>query len=438
MYGPPAVGNGLGGLPRRASVTVSTAKQYPLKLQAVGNAITYTAAAPINTLGQAVPTGAGTGAVLFNASTTAPYGAPKGFAYDKNAGMLSWATNGTQGTAGNSLISSQAFAGGMIYFNSNATVGPIYIATTNGATTTVSTLVTIPSSGTLVGGDSYSGLTAVVAMGASSTYYPRCFDAYGNLVILYRATISAASWLCAFVINAGGTVINSQKLFVLNSSGASYTTSDFWIVRSGTGFIVGASYRATTSYMNIWNVTADFVTATAIGPSSSYTMTSGGTPGTSTFNASSTTVSISTYDPSDYKGKIWGATLDSNGAAVSHAATPTPVDIQAYSALHEYNIPEYFDPANNFYYGTTPAISFPTSSDNPGYFGTAVVWSPSSAISNSSMGVVNTQLVTAATTDIELNGVVFSNLGYLGDGYWALVWSVATVNQLKAKLYKEV
>jgi len=435
----PVVGNGLGGLPRRATVTVSTAKQYPVKLQAVGNTITYSGSTSAPTLlSQPISTGARTGALLFRANTTAQYGAPKGFSFDVNVGMLSWATNGTQGTSSNELMSGQAFAGGMAYFDSTGTAGAIYVATTNGTDTFVTTLTTVPSSGTLSGGESYSSLTVVKGMNSDDGRYPRCFDAYGNMVILYRATISAASWLCAFVINAGGTIINSRKLFVLDSTGASYNSSDFWIIRSGIGFVIAANYRDTTSRMNIWNANSDFTTVTAIGPSSTYTMPSGGAPQTSTFNNSSTTVAISAYT-SDGIGKIWGAALNTNGAAIEHSSTPALVTINAYSSLHQYGLPAFFDPANNFYYGSSQSTTgFPTSNNSASDMQMGVAYGVGAAMGDSNMAVVLQQPIAAASTDSNPNGISGSTIGYLGNGYWACVWSVQTINTLNARLFKEV
>jgi len=430
----PVVGNGLGGLPRR-TISTSTTRQYPVRLQAIGSAVTYSASFGLTIRSLPVPTGKNLGALVYTDG-----GNPKaiGFQYDPNAGIIGFASPTSALPSGAVSWNAFSFSNGMVHYGTNH--GEFYKATTNGTTTSTSIFATIPSSGTLDDGSAYSSLSVIYSFGSNNLYNPVCFDALGNLVVLQRATVAGVNALCAFKLTAGGVVIAKRRLFDLNSiSNARDPNAFYWIARSGAGFIVAGSVRdAAGNYMNMWNVSFDFATVTAVGPTASYSGYNSVTPSYSTFYLSSTTAAIITSDSFGYS-HVWGANVNSSGAAVSHsfnnARLSTPL-----MGVKAYGLPYLYDPLNNLYSGPSSWIaSFPTGSNNPTYFsGMSNVWTPSATASDDNMGMATLNLVAAATTDLDANGVDSSYLGYMGDGYWVQVYNIQTIYTLAAKLFKEV
>jgi hypothetical protein len=435
MYNAPVVGNGLGGLPRRAT-TVSVAavpqRKYPLALQAVGSPISKSNVGIRNFYGVVVP--AGKNLCIQLASDVYPATNPFtfGMSYDPILGMTGFASNSSTVSEPSAYMMPQSFSDGIIY--NTSTIGEIYIGRTNGTTTAATQLVSIPSSGTFNDGSSYSSLTELYQMPSNSYKIPVCFDPSGNLVLLYLTTVSSVNYISAFIINSGGTVISKQKLFAVDGANRfSSTDTIYMVVKSGSGLIVAAS-RITSgnSRLALWNVSANLSTVSEYYSASYSSMPDGSNPNYNIFYISSTAAMLmalsSTY------AAVWGGAIDSNGAV----SVTNNVDAQfptraSFPFLNGIN---YFDANNYTYRGVTLKIQI--GATGQGSYNTASIYDVASVTGDGAIASPGINLVASAATGSSpsgINGPV--KLGYMGNGLWAATYSDNSAT-LYAQLYKEV
>ena len=420
--GAPAVGNGLGGLPRRAATTAvaSTRRTGPIKLQTVGSAISKNLGAMAVYVYNVCKLSNGKGI-----ATHPNYGA-SGFTYNKD-GMIGWATE--VAAASTAVQGTWPFAGGMIAWESTSNLS-LYV--TNGTTTSKSTLVSIPASGTLDNAATYSNLSNVYGM-THSSIQPGCFDADGNFVAIKIGQVNGGSWWAlAFIISPAGSIIGKKNLFILDGTGARNTNGYFTIRKSGSGFIVAACYASAPSYFGVWNVASDY-TVTTITYTISMTMYGGSQPQYFGFFLDSSAFLFIAENGDGYTSG-YSAKLNSNGAVISNSSSA--LNNYPYGSDHVYGGYQNYDNANNLYIkGYGP--KFRNGNNDAAYFDKVRVISGSSLLSSDDITVYAENVVTAGFPPIEMTGTSGSSMYYLNDGYWALCWGNNN-GDLKAQLLKEV
>jgi hypothetical protein len=250
----PTIGNGLGGFPQKAagvssSVTAST-KSYPLKLTPVGSSVTRTSTG-----------GNFNGRVIFLTEGIALFA----YAFSSAYYLMAIKYGSTGAISFSSPLTHSGYItdplcnfNGAAIFGSN-TLGQLNKVTSNGTTVSLSQLVLIPTSGTLTAGGSYTTLTKVNGF-ISSDQQPVCFDENGNLVILYRVTISGVFYLTAFVIDVNGTIVTSKTIISLPTTGSIQYDTTFEIRKTKVGYILVSSQLNTNLCIQcFFNVTSNFV-----------------------------------------------------------------------------------------------------------------------------------------------------------------------------------
>jgi hypothetical protein len=420
----PAIGNGLGGFPQKAvavasSVTASK-KSYPLKLTPVGSIVSRTSTG-----------GSFNGRVIFLTEGIALFAYAFSGAYYLMA--VKYDSTGTISfssplTHSGYITEPLCNLNGAAIFRSN-TLGQLNKVTSDGATVSLSQLVLIPTSGTLTAGGSYTSLAQVNGF-ISSDQQPVCFDENGNLVILYRVTISGVFYLTAFVIDSNGTIVTSKTIISLPTSGSIIYDTPFEIRKTKVGYILVASRLSTNlSIQCFWNVTSNFV-ATQLNRPADYNRGDGSVPNQTTlFMTDDIAMVYTRWDTAFANG--WGLLRDSNGNCIGQATN-------AYVSLSSFPfIRISYDMENKLHY-VGQSLRFPVAGTDQSYLGTRSVFSEDGICYNQdALGASFYPKLVASITEFEVNGVASISFGYMSKGYWLSVWFVQSINVVRAKLYKE-
>lgn len=424
------LGNPLGNplaRPRSTAVAAAAAAKSSLvKLQAVGGDISYSYTGILQASSQLISYEFGKG-VLTGNSNTPDNKFSLGLTYNAS-GMVGWATKSTGDTLNRDALI--PFAGGVIC--QSDTTGLYLKATTNGSTTTESTFVSIPASGTLDDTSAYSGLSKLRGvLGSSPERTSCCVSHENNLIILHRATVSGADRLLAFIIDSAGTIVGRKNLGA-PVSGSFLGGGFFEIRKSGTGYIIAAIYNdvgLSTLSMAIGNLTSSFVFSLLFNGSTGVATTS--PPGRVMMLNSTAVMIVCTTSLADgYGSYAVAANLNASGAAILPGTT-IPRSLDSNFSLNP--IPRYNDVANGMLISTSNAGV--AVAGNP-------VWSrvySSDSIIDTTDGISFYLKVLAVVPVLEgVKSLSNALLSYLGEGYWAVVWNNQTDFLLKARLLKEV
>lgn len=428
--GAPTVGNGLGGLPRRAITVAATAavrRTSPIKLQAVGGVISKTTATTPNIRSMPYNVSSGTGIIMHDESGYSF----SGFKFDKT-GMLGWASV----TSSKSATDKCCPISGMLLNFENAT--DLYKVTTNGTTTTRESFYTFPTNGNFTDGTGYTSIGSV--SGITGNGLRNCLDNDGNYVILRTATLvsSGVTWLCAFTFSPTSGYVGGYKLFALDGSSTILnSTTKFEIRKSKKNLIIAGKYNTSSTYFGLWTVSPTYTVASSTLPSG-ISQPDGNAPNSGVFFLSD---SCALIQSTSYTGYVYqyGALLDSDGAKVNYYGGG------GYGSSYYNDIPyvayEHYDDTFSIYCTAGANKRNVGAISDPAYFGVSRVFSGSGVVSDNTyaMAVSANQMLTAAWTPQEMTGVNGVVLGYMGDGYWALVWDVnPSPYYIRAQLYKEV
>jgi hypothetical protein len=421
----PTIGNGLGGFPQKAagvssSVTAST-KSYPLKLTPVGSSVTRTSTG-----------GNFNGRVIFLTEGIALFA----YAFSSAYYLMAIKYGSTGAISFSSPLTHSGYItdplcnfNGAAIFGSN-TLGQLNKVTSNGTTVSLSQLVLIPTSGTLTAGGSYTTLTKVNGF-ISSDQQPVCFDENGNLVILYRVTISGVFYLTAFVIDVNGTIVTSKTIISLPTTGSIQYDTTFEIRKTKVGYILVSSQLNTNLCIQcFFNVTSNFV-ATQLNRPADFSRGDGSVPNKTTlFMTDDVAMVYTRWDTAYAQG--WGLLRDSNGNCIGQTTNE-------YATMASFPfVQQSYDIENKLYY-SGQSLRFPLAEANNSLLGIASVFSEDGICYNQGAlaATFYPNLVTSIITESEVNGVSTVSIGYMSKGYWLSVWFVQTINVVRAKLYKE-
>lgn len=419
----PAIGNGLGGLPQKAvavasSVTASK-KSYPLKLTPVGNTISNSSfryamfLTPLSD-GVALCQVRDTNSVYLTAIT-----------YNSDSGAISFSTPLNLGALhiGNPIAT---FNQGQIY---SSQTGVFRIATFNGTTVSLSAFCTIPTSGTLTAGGTYTSISNNYDVMVST--YPKCFDENGNLVILLTCQIAGASNLCAFVIDSLGTIILSKVILNING----INPRRFNIRKTKAGYLlIGVNWGSNNNENRIWNLDSAFL-ATAINSPSVYNYNNTAA-NRSNIYINDDVIMINTVWDNDNANIAWAVRRDVLGNAISR----TQNTFQTFNNNTSYPITTNLQPdiSEDLWYTSASLVTLTDySSSYNAAFGAYKLNALSTSGEDLSFAFRPT-LVATIQSEFNPNGNGFDSMVYLGNGLWMGGWTVSTLNICKVKLYKEL
>lgn len=277
MKGAPAVGGGLGGLPRRRD---SAAAADQSGISGVGLTLLGTPKSlgtDISSVGCLLNV-SGTKTGILRYEVTGPTKYEIGFAWSESDLTLTSA----------SVESTESYwlpgvsLNGLLYWMADATVPTLKSTAVNGASLSKSTVATLPASGTLtIGGDSYtllSGFERILQSGnpsaATNKHYPLCVNDSGNIVIVAKATIASVVWLVMFEITTAGSVVRSKK--ILNAGSYNYQPGIFFVTGKDKYIVPTVRDVSGGSRHSVLTVSGDFASITNPGDRilSSYSPTS--------------------------------------------------------------------------------------------------------------------------------------------------------------------
>lgn len=237
--GAPTVGNGLGGLPRRAEAAAApaAATSYPKALVPVGDPLLF------NTNSSYVNTPVNCGGMIGSDIAIINYAPYNGNNYVQHLSAISVGpsgasligtrnTNITDNTYGIGLEPNSCFVNGseLLWVRANA----LRRCTISGSTVNYTELTTtlIPTTGTItVGSFSYTNIyipeSPDLRQYSGST--ERIYDMGNGTAIVIRFCLISGQYVpCAFLIDGGGTILKSMK--VGNNLNSSLSSSRFFVL----------------------------------------------------------------------------------------------------------------------------------------------------------------------------------------------------------------
>lgn len=224
MQNSPAVGNGLGGLPRRATAVAAATVSSPV-LQRTGSYFTFqTASSDVSTAYSGRILGDSAGRVIFKYqwNNGVQQYALGGCNYS-DSGVTSTLTSGsiTSGLWNSFWYSNSWSSGDSVYFYDLTNIYRIYVS---GSSVTYATAKTAPiaTTGTLtVGGSSYSIYTSFTqgVIGDSSSICPMTKMSNGQVLYTAVANIGATDqWIVGFVLDSSFNLVRSFPIVQLYST----------------------------------------------------------------------------------------------------------------------------------------------------------------------------------------------------------------------------
>jgi hypothetical protein len=277
MQGAPAVGKGLGGLPRREEAVAEVVSDAPQILERVGSVVvadTNVNAAEFSYPGRVLGDSAGRAVfrnTVINSGGNTLYKI-SGVNYTDSgvaSALTSYSFSTTSGVWQNFLYHNSWSAGDSVYFYSvsDTNIYRIYVSGSNLAFTTAK-IAPIPTNGTLtVSGSSYTLYDSFTSYVAGENYGSVALDvkklSTGEVLVTRFATVNSSIWLVGFVLDTSfnivrsflialavaGTTSTGRTYLVLPVKGSTDVFSVFCISiasTAGSGRIAAATFSAST------------------------------------------------------------------------------------------------------------------------------------------------------------------------------------------------
>lgn len=223
MQNSPVVGNGLGGLPRRATAAAAVTAAQPIVLQKVGDFVTFrTTSGDVSAVYGGRILGDNGGTVIFRYRWNNGVDQPNfgGCTYSDSG--ITASLTGVYTTTINSYFYSNSWSyGDSVYFYDCTNIYRVYVSGGSVAFATAKSSA-VPQSGTLtVGGASYSidlNFTLGV-IGENSSLCSMTKMSGGQVLYVCNANVSGtAQWLVGFVLDSSFNIVRSFPIVQIHTS----------------------------------------------------------------------------------------------------------------------------------------------------------------------------------------------------------------------------